>query len=706
MPEFHENLRFDIHPSIVFQLGEGLVTDVIQAIVELVKNSWDADADYAKIIINTGINNYPESTYTGSKGYIVIEDNGFGMDYDTIKNGWLTISNSLKKGIKSTNKTTPRGRTPLGDKGVGRLGVQKLGNNVEILSRPKNGDIEYYTAFSWKDFYNVDKLGDVRVINNQISPPKRNIGTTIIVSDLNELETWTGNSIFKIQTELSKMFAPFEEIREFIVLLNIDGKQIDMVEINESLRNTAELSYKINFDETNYNIKGNVRLSFCEPEKQEDKSFFYELVEKDNGERFFEFLSSKNKANSFNLHKSTSDNWYLEIERNFNFSEIDKLKLIDGKIANPGPFFGIINSFDIDRSFKQQNTFDKTSEYRNLIKELAGIRVYRDGFAIRVDRDWLGLGQQQTTGTSFYGLRPGNTFGYIALTAKNNLKLEEKTDREGFKDTAYYYNFYSMLQRFVVFSSQAQEFIRRGWNDFKKENEIVKLNVKKEITPEEVLSKINKSLEKAKTYDNPLNKVKQNLENTISESEKILQKNPTEIQKTQIDGILLQLQKNIKDAQQIINQVEEYIKETAHIASFGELLQTQMEILRNQLEQFYEMISLGLTAEALSHEMFNIADNMANRTKNITQYLKTTNIKDSSLITYIEYVNSSIAALRKQISHFSPSLKYVREKKEIIELEIFFKEIKDYYEPRFHNNNIEIEIKQTKSNNFSLFIHK
>src|ERR1700692_1178029 len=93
--------RFGIHASIVFQLGEDLITDVVQALIELVKNSYDADADYARIVIITDrLNDFPGSKYPKANGYIVIEDNGIGMNEDTIQRGWLTISNSLKREMK------------------------------------------------------------------------------------------------------------------------------------------------------------------------------------------------------------------------------------------------------------------------------------------------------------------------------------------------------------------------------------------------------------------------------------------------------------------------------------------------------------------------------------------------------------------------------------------------------------------------------
>lgn len=90
--------RFDINPHVIRQLGEELVPNDITALMELVKNAYDADSPYVKIDINTK-DSYTEDVleYSNNKGYIVIEDAGFGMDEETIIKSWLTISYSKKK---------------------------------------------------------------------------------------------------------------------------------------------------------------------------------------------------------------------------------------------------------------------------------------------------------------------------------------------------------------------------------------------------------------------------------------------------------------------------------------------------------------------------------------------------------------------------------------------------------------------------------
>ena len=94
--------HFNISAFVVKQLGEELVSDEVTAILELVKNAYDADSKFARVIVDTkstiidkdsyfcASNGFPQTT-----GYIVIEDGGIGMTKSEITNGWLTIRTRL-----------------------------------------------------------------------------------------------------------------------------------------------------------------------------------------------------------------------------------------------------------------------------------------------------------------------------------------------------------------------------------------------------------------------------------------------------------------------------------------------------------------------------------------------------------------------------------------------------------------------------------
>src|SRR4051812_9849163 len=91
------NPHFEISAAVVRRLGDELITDEFTALIELVKNAYDADASYASIVVDTNHTLGPdESLFPGNKGYISIEDDGTGMSRKDIENGWLKIAFSPK----------------------------------------------------------------------------------------------------------------------------------------------------------------------------------------------------------------------------------------------------------------------------------------------------------------------------------------------------------------------------------------------------------------------------------------------------------------------------------------------------------------------------------------------------------------------------------------------------------------------------------
>jgi len=115
--------RIEVHPDVLFDLGDRLISDEITALVELVKNSYDGDATWVRVVVNTDTEVDPDSFYRGGpSGLVVIEDDGVGMSREDIEDGWLLVASSRKRRTKDRHERTPRfDRTPLGDKGLGRL---------------------------------------------------------------------------------------------------------------------------------------------------------------------------------------------------------------------------------------------------------------------------------------------------------------------------------------------------------------------------------------------------------------------------------------------------------------------------------------------------------------------------------------------------------------------------------------------------------
>lgn len=411
-------LHFDIDASIIFQLGDQLITDDIQAIVELIKNSYDADASYANVTIDTESGPGEGFNYSNAKGCIVIEDDGAGMDLETIRNGWLFISRSAKRDFKAQRRVTSRGRTPLGDKGLGRLGVQKLGENVEIITRTAGANAALHVSFSWEDFRRVARLSDVKPSFEEVQT-RRLPGTTLVISDIKDLEAWKGeDAIRRLQTELSRMLSPYAQVRDFTVAASLNGKRVELADISDLVRNAAQVRYLVDFDGGWLKIKGMSRLDFFRVNRPDESEIFDTLVASDNGQAFLDYLLRQPASAGFDLRRSVRPGWFVEFDRTREFDAIDGLTFIDDAPADPGPFHAEIDGFNFRQMDQSDSVFDKASDFRNYVKSFSGVRVYRDGFGIRVPDDWLELRKGWTSGGSYYGLKPENTLGFVQISAR------------------------------------------------------------------------------------------------------------------------------------------------------------------------------------------------------------------------------------------------------------------------------------------------
>jgi signal transduction histidine kinase len=724
IPEKGHRHHFDIHASVVLQLGDALITDVSQALVELVKNSYDADANYVKVIIDTEGKPGGQSYYPDAIGYISIEDDGIGMDDATITRGWLTVSKSPKREMKKLGKTTERGRTPLGDKGLGRLCTQRLANNLEIFTRPKGSLVEYHVAFSWKSFSEEDvSLTEVPVLFEEM-PAQMAYGTKILIVGLKDREAWSDRrTVEDLQVGFSQLISPYAEARDFIVSTIFNGRRLELAEYSSQLKKASVLNYKFDFNEEELLVKGKAKLDFFKPSfyaPKEEKQDYRSFVKEDGGKNLFNFLASLNQADRYRLRKADEEDWYIEYEYKRKFINIEKVKLLDRKPASPGPFHGELDSFrfDFDRE-EASPSLGGDEILRNFIKDCGGLRVYRDGFGIRIDSDLLELRKQQTSGRSYYGLRPDNIAGYVAISAKQNAVLEEVTSREGFQATLYYENFYLILQEISKFTIDVQSFVRRGYIEFKrKEREKEYLKVLEEKTPEKIAVEINEKLSSAVVHRESLKKTRDDLEGAAKDAgqivkftEEIPSVNVAESQTIQV--ATQNITKKIEQAKKEISQVEVYLGNTPELQRNFEFLTSQINLLKSQiallgeqLSQTYETVSLGLTAEALSHEIKTIADQLAYRNRQIIDYLASRNNNDVNLISFTRYISTTVASLRKQLSHLEPSLRYVRENREKVILSEYFAEVESYYKSRFAAQNMEIQIKDGANGQFTLSMNK
>ena len=139
----NESQLYQIKPyaRLLTMLGDQLISNERVALVELVKNCYDADASWVKISFNNfkeiPLGNDKFEIEKTSSSSITIEDDGCGMKPDIIKNHWLNPATPEKKNRKKDAPKTKKGRFLQGEKGIGRFAILKLGKKVTITTRPE-----------------------------------------------------------------------------------------------------------------------------------------------------------------------------------------------------------------------------------------------------------------------------------------------------------------------------------------------------------------------------------------------------------------------------------------------------------------------------------------------------------------------------------------------------------------------------------------
>ena len=196
--EDNEKVNFRFSTNIIRRLGEELNPSPSQGLIELVKNSYDADALVCTIELF-------DTSNPGGK--VLISDDGLGMDADDIKNGWLVLGRSPK--IKE--EITTLGRIPSGNKGLGRLAALRMGTSTSLTSIPRSTPfIENTIEIDWDRFENADLVDDVDLeIIRKRYPTEKNSGTVIMLENLRSALSHT--DVKRLAREMILLADPFED---------------------------------------------------------------------------------------------------------------------------------------------------------------------------------------------------------------------------------------------------------------------------------------------------------------------------------------------------------------------------------------------------------------------------------------------------------------------------------------------------------------
>ena len=378
-------------------LGDELIGTPRLAVFELVKNAYDADATEVSVRIDLA---------SGGPPTITVTDDGDGMSLDLLRSVWLVPGDDHRRRQREEGtRSAKHHRLPLGEKGLGRFAVHKLGNRIDVTTRAAGSD-ECVIDIDWNELIEKPFLDEAPVTVRE-RPAKLftggRTGTRIRISELRGPE-WQRGEVRRLSNQITSICSPFEEPGGFRAKLEVPGKENwieDLPDFKEIL-NRATWRFSFRLDETGR----------------------------------FDFDYEFRRVPGLNLNGR-------EISKSG-----DKLKLppaakggraSQSVVANAdttrgiGPVTGEFHVFDRDREVLRR--LGDTRLLTSYLDENGGVRVYRDGIRVynygEQGDDWLGLDLRRVNIPTRRVSR-NIILGAVHLSIESSVDLVEKTNREGF----------------------------------------------------------------------------------------------------------------------------------------------------------------------------------------------------------------------------------------------------------------------------------
>lgn len=365
-------------------LGEQLISDQAVGLIELVKNAYDADATRIELALCDLTT--PDATR------ITLRDDGFGMTRDDIEQKWLSPAVDHKERQKQQKQRTPRGRLPIGEKGVGRFAVHQLGRRLQLVSRTAHTP-EVVFAVNWDDFDRGDVyLDDVPVTLLEREPQVftgTSTGTLLLIEQART--PWTEGLVKKVHRALRRLQSPHQQMRDFTITLHCpDYPAYEQIGSSDIL------------ERAHYVFRGRV---------DEHGWLDYE----------------------YRCQHPALPNSRTTANDNFNLLQGASKELASFGGNGCGPFHITFYVWDRTQEYLAQSGIARAD-----LDTMSGVSLFRDNLRVlpygEAGNDWLDLDRERINDPS---KRIGNQqiIGFVEVAQEETPGLRDKTNREGLIDT-------------------------------------------------------------------------------------------------------------------------------------------------------------------------------------------------------------------------------------------------------------------------------
>ena len=407
-------VRADSHPfrpraRLLQLLGDELIGNDRLAVFELVKNAYDADATNVQVLLDLGEGRPPQ---------ISVSDDGEGMSYDVIRSVWLAPGEDNRQKQRLAGQRTPEhGRLPLGEKGVGRFAVHKLGTRIKLITRRRGFD-ECVVDIDWAELIEKPFLDEapvtVQVRRAEVFTGDRT-GTLIEIRELRTKE-WSRDAVRRLHSQITSICSPFDEPSGFKVALDVPGREewlADLPSVADILE-SAIWKFSFQIDAGKFSWK-------------------YEFREVPGLRLSGRVVQMRNDQLQFPKSQAST-------------ARRNDLVAKESHFVGIGPLQGVFYVYDRDREIRKIIPF--SHRVAKFLDESGGVRVYRDGIRVynygeRGD-DWLGLDLRRVN-IPTRRISRNIMVGAVHLSLQGSTDLVEKTNREGFVDNKAFRNLHDIV---------------------------------------------------------------------------------------------------------------------------------------------------------------------------------------------------------------------------------------------------------------------
>jgi signal transduction histidine kinase len=652
------------------------------AIIELVKNSYDADAKNCLVIFDVpfklvkGKDGKEQKILLIEIGQIFIIDNGEGMTDTIIKDYWMKIGTGNKEIVSLSDDK----RVKTGAKGIGRFAMDRLGFNAEMWTLPKAA--KKYSGhnwkMNWKQFDDSDKsiaeitadlepckvnikeileahLPPTEAIANYLSEINFSEGTILKISGLKD--DWYDDEIGDVFKSLEALIPPKELNIPFQVIFHHIQREKEFGVVETAFFNDFDYKLTAHFDAQKLSV--DFEMTRNELDTKMLKKKFSDLYI--NAKFPFDLDTIENKIFKYSKPVDKLLSWEL--------NEVNTKLLKDlGSFSLTFYYLKFNVSLKESYPFKSLNT----KERKSVLEKFGGVKIYRDSFRVRPygdpDNDWLKLGARVAQSPAGAGqrigdwrVRPEQTAGIITISRNENPLLIDKSDRGSLQEN----ETYDLFRLFII--QVIHEF---------------------EVDRSRILNVLYKHFEvrKKNAWENEI----QSRAETLAEQIIIERKN-TE----------LRLYGNNKHVDLFAEQKENEEKkvyEEAFKNTFKAIEDEKIELANEELVQVRGLASLGLIMSSLAHELKEVRNN-ATEIKSLEEIYKRLALQNEQTlesfndgIDILDLLKTNAEKIKHWINYSLTAIKKDKRKRGKLNFSDYFTSLKKLWRKIFKSKDIKFQI--------------